>query len=166
MMTRLYQTARGAERILLCPLSANPFRYFSLYSLLVPGLRTGDIVQVSGQLEVTNELAKKYSDPLINVMLAHFLVRSEAMPPVEIPRDPLPGPLIAPAFGAGENVSPDEHHGYRSLGGAFEADQDGDVWVTLAIYAGAGNRTRPGDTLDVMQRYGGLSALVLPVAAS
>ena len=91
-----------------------------------------------------------------NVMLAHFLSVNGT------------DDHIAPAYPAGENVTPGMHHGYRSVQGSLEVTQEllhrlgGSTTVPVELYAyAASDVAAAGDTIVVERGYGGLTALRL-----
>lgn len=63
-----YTTAPNAELIpTITRVMGPPYRFTTLYSLKLPGLRSGDVVQAHCQFEVTNDLG-------INVMIGHAML--------------------------------------------------------------------------------------------
>ena len=121
-------------------------------------MQAGDVVDVTGQFEVTNNLG-------FNVMLAHFLT---------INGSHHDGNFIAPAYPAGENVTPGMHHGYRSVQGSFEVtdellrrlDGSHTIPVELYAYAASDDSSGPSQTIVVEHGYGGLVAIVYSASAS
>jgi len=147
---RRFATRRGAEEVetLVVPRSP-PYTFQRVYRLDVPDVAVGDVVDVTAQFEVTNNLG-------FNVMLAHFLS-------VNGTHD---ADMIAPAFAAGENVSPAMHHGYRSVKGSFEMTEDlhrrlnGSSTVPVSLYAYAASDASNGHQTIIVERgYGGLTAI-------
>jgi hypothetical protein len=126
-----------------------PYKVTTLYSLKLPDLKTGDVIQAHCQFEVTNDLG-------FNVMLAHAMLvhRKET---VVMDGERPEGQIICEY--AGENVTPDMHHAFRTLAGSFAATADGDTWLSVLIYA-ASDSPKPGDILKVETGYGGLRAIV------
>src|ERR1041385_5413563 len=110
-----YNTESGAELIRSLTLALDPYRYSTLYSLMLPGLRKGDVVQAHSQFEVTNDLG-------FNVMLAHAMLIHPKETIVSHGDRPQ-GDVLCEY--AGENVTPGMHHGFRTLIGSVAAQQDG-----------------------------------------
>jgi hypothetical protein len=144
-----YTTASGGELVPSVSLAHNPYRFTTLYSLKLPGLRKGNVVQAHCQLEVTNDLG-------FNVQLAHAMLfhRKETI----VTHGARPDGRILCEY-AGENITPEMHHGFRSLIGSLAVPDDGDAWVSVLIYA-ASDAAMPGATVRVEKGYGGLRAIV------
>jgi hypothetical protein len=145
-----YSTGRNAELVKsITRVKTAPYKFTTLYSLKLPGLRAGDVVQAQCQLEVTNDLG-------FNVMIAHAMLvhRKET---IVVHGERPEGQVISEY--AGENVTPDMHHGFRTLAGSFTADADGDAWLSTLIYS-ASDSPKPGDRIKVERGYGGLRAVV------
>jgi hypothetical protein len=145
-----YTTGPRAELVdSITRVSKPPYRFTTLYSLKLPDLKIGDVVQAHSQFEVTNDLG-------FNVMIAHaMLVHGKETVVVE--GDKPDGQVISEY--AGENVTPDMHHAFRTLAGSFAASADGDAWLSVLIYA-ASDSPKPGDEIKVERGYGGLRAIV------
>lgn len=155
-----YTTASGSELVPALSLAHDPYRYTTLYSLKLPRLRKGDVVQVHCQFEVTNDIG-------FNVMLAHSMLFHRKETIVKHGGQP-DGHLLCEY--AGENITPGMHHGFRTLMGSLVVPDDGDAWVSVVIYA-ASDAAKPGDKVSVEKGYGGLRAIVFrnlaePAAAS
>ena len=150
-----YTTGPNAELVpTIVPARKAPYKFTTLYSLKLPGLRTGDVVQAHGQFEVTNNLG-------VPVMIAHgMLVHRKKT--VVVQADQPDGQVVSEY--AGENVTPDMHHGFRTLAGSFAATADGDVWPSVIIYSAA-QAPKAGDVIKVERGYGGLRAIVFRNAA-
>ncbi|HVK08518.1 MAG TPA: hypothetical protein VM597_07045 [Gemmataceae bacterium] len=145
-----YGTGPNGELVAaITPVRKAPYRYTTLYSLKLPALRAGDVVQAHAQFEVTNDLG-------VPVMVAHGMLVHPKRTVVAHAASP-PGTFVAEY--AGENVTPDMHHGFRTLAGSFAATADGDAWLSVVIYA-AGPAPKAGQTLEVERGYGGLRAIV------
>lgn len=145
-----YSTGPNAELIptITC-VKKVPYKFTTLYSLKLPELKTGDVVHAHSQFEVTNDLG-------FNVMIAHaMLVHREET--VVVHGDQPDGQVISEH--AGENVTPDMHHGFRTLTGSFAAVADGDAWLSVIIYS-ASDSPKLGDIVKVERGYGGLRAVV------
>jgi hypothetical protein len=145
-----YTTGANAELVpAITRVSKPPYRFTTLFSLRLPDLKAGDVVQAHGQFEVTNDLG-------FNVMIAHAMLvhRSET---VVVHSDKPEGQVLSEY--AGENVTPDMHHAFRTLVGSFAATVDGDAWLSVVIYS-ASDSPKPGDTIKVERGYGGLRAIV------
>ena len=138
----VHETIRRAERVNDIPLTiGGPYLMVPIYKLQIFDLVPGDVIEVTSQVEVTNDLG-------YNVMFSHFLARGA----VDDWR------FIAPAYPAGENVTPDMHHAHRTLRGVFVADSEVErVW--LVGYA-ASTRYQDGDAIQAMRGYGGIVAKV------
>jgi hypothetical protein len=145
-----YATPAGAELIATLPLTGLEYRYSTLYSLKVPALRQGDVVQAHAQFQVSNGLG-------FSVMLAHAMVLHPRRTIVQ--HDPKQSKDQRLCEYAGQNITPEMEHGFRSLMGSFAADEDGDAWVSVIVYA-ATMIPRPGQKLAVKKGYGGLRAIV------
>jgi hypothetical protein len=147
-----YTTAPGAELIAKLALSSpKKFKYNTLYQLKLPNLRKGDVVQAHAQFEVTNDLR-------VPVSLAHaMLLHAKRTIVKDHPSQPQDRQLCEYA---GEFLTPEMHHGFRSLMGSFAATVDGDAWVSVVIY-GVITNPLPGQALTVEKNYGGLRAIVI-----
>ena len=144
-----FTTPPGAELVSSIAVRPSHYRFSTLYSLRLPALRKGDVVQAHAQFEVTNNL--KY-----NVMLAHaMLLHGEETIVVDANN---PEERVLCEY-AGENITPDMHHGFRTLIGSFAAEESGDAWVSVVIYA-VSSAAKSGDRLRVEKPYGGLRAIV------
>jgi hypothetical protein len=150
-----YTTGPNAELVAaITPVRKAPYKITTLYALKLPGLRAGDVVQVHSQFEVTNNLGAA-------VMVAHgMLVHPRKTVVVQADH---PGGQFVCEY-AGENVTPDMHHGFRTLAGSFAATADGDAWLSVVIYSAA-QAPKAGDVLKVERGYGGLRAIVFRNAA-
>jgi hypothetical protein len=60
---------------------------------------------------------------------------------------------------AGEWLTPEMHHGFRTLMGSYAVTADGDAWISVVIYAIAGDDLA-GRPITVEKNYGGLRAIV------
>lgn len=126
------------------------YRFSTLYSLKLPELRKGDVVQAHAQFEVTNDLR-------VPVSIAHaMLVHAKK---TIVKDDPTQSKDRRLCEYAGEWLTPEMHHGFRTLMGSFAATADGDAWVSVVIYSVA-NEELAGRTLTVEKNYGGLRAIV------
>jgi len=151
----LLQTERHSEAIAKLPI-VHPYQFHVIYRLAIPDVLPGDIVQVAAQFEATSDLRfirRKNQILPINVMLGHFLALG---PDAKRFAD---WTFIPPAWPATENITPDMRHSHRTLVGAFEVTDVGEIEILLVAYA-ASSRTRPGDALILEYGYGGLSATV------
>lgn len=145
-----YTTSRGAEALgAISVVRGQPFRFSTLYSVKVPALRAGDVVQAHAQFELTNDCG-------INVMLGHAMVVHHEETVIDH-SDTRPGGDVICEY-AVENITPGMHHGFRTLVGSFSAERDGDHWLSVVIYAAASS-AKDGDTLAVEKGYGGLRAI-------
>lgn len=150
--TLLFQTDQYDELVQNLPLKHNPYEFYTLYSLHLPDLLEGDIVDVSTQFEATNDLG-------FNVMFSHF-VQIQSAETVWIGLKSFPSdPFVVPCYPAGENITPGMHHGHRSISGDYVIPSDGDYWISVIVYA-ASSAAGYGDTLQIEQGYGGVSAKV------
>ena len=136
-----------------------PYRFYTLYRLRLPDLKSGDIVRATAQFEATNDLG-------FNVMLAHAVLM---VPDDRVYRGETALPrsgFMPPCFPAGENITPDMHHGYRSLSCFATAERDGDHWLSVVIYGASTaaihhpDPAQAKDRLEIERSYGGLSAVV------
>jgi hypothetical protein len=145
-----YATPPGSERVTAVRrVKGAPYKFTTVYVLQLPDLRAGDVVQAAAQLSVTNDLG-------FNVFVAHALL---AHPKKTVVRHGAkPGGLIVCEY-AGENVTPDMHHGFRTLAGSFTAADPGDVWLSLLVYAAA-ESPKAGDDVRIEKGNGGLRAVV------
>lgn len=146
-----YATPSGSELLGKLPLSSlKKYRFNTLYILKVPDLRKGDVVQAHAQFEVTNDLGVPVS--FDHAMLLH--------PKKTVVKDsPTQSKDRRLCEYAGEYLTPEMHHGFRTLMGSFSAEEDGDAWISVVIYADGGNELA-GRTLTVEKNYGGLRAIV------
>jgi hypothetical protein len=145
-----YSTGPNGELVpAITPVRKAPYRYTTLYALKLPGLRAGDVVQAHAQFEVTNDLG-------VPVMVAHAMLVHPKRVVVAHAGAP-PGAVVSEY--AGENVTPDMHHGFRTLVGSFAAAADGDAWLSVLIYA-ASQPPKAGEAVKVERGYGGLRATV------
>ena len=145
-----YTTGPNAELVrTITRVKKVPYKFTTLFSLKLPDLKTGDVVQAHSQFEVTNDLE-------FNVMIAHAMLvhRKET---VVIHGDKPEGQHLSEF--AGENVTPDMHHGFRTLAGSFATTTDGDAWLSVLIYS-ASDSPKPGEIVKVELGYGGLRAIV------
>src|SRR4051794_32905158 len=63
-----YTTGPNAELVpAITRVTRVPYKFTTLYSLKLPDLKAGDVVQAHGQFEVTNDLG-------FNVMIAHAML--------------------------------------------------------------------------------------------
>jgi hypothetical protein len=145
-----YTTPAGAELVPAVRLAHNPYRYTTLYSLKLPDLRAGDVVQAHSQFEATNDLG-------VQVMLAHAMLFHPKETIINHGPPPAKGRVISEY--ATENITPAMHHGFRTLVGSLAVPADGDGWVSVVIYA-ADLAGPPGGKLGVEKGYGGLRAIV------
>ena len=146
-----YATGPNAELVpTITRVQKTPYRFTTLYSLKLPDLKIGDVVQAHSQFEITDDLG-------FNVMIAHaMLVHDKETIAIHGQRPE--GQVISEY--AGENVTPDMHHGFRTLAGSFAATSDGDAWLSVVIYS-ASDSPKPGDVIKVERGYGGLRAIVV-----
>ena len=145
------QYASDGELVASLPLTGGkPYRYWTVYSVKLPGLKKGDLVIATAQFEATNDLG-------YNAMFAHALLCSDKE--LILKGGNKPGDMTVCEY-AGENITRDTHHGFRTLASSFVAEQNGDAWLSVVIYA-ASTAARIGDKLTVQQGYGGLRAVVL-----
>jgi hypothetical protein len=146
-----YATPEDSELIAKLTISSQKkYRFCSLYILKVPDLRKGDVVQAHAQFEITNDLG-------VPVQVAHaMLVHAKKTVVKDSPTQSKDRRLCEYA---GEFLTPEMHHGFRTLMGSFQADAGGDAWVSVVIYA-VGPDELIGRTLTVEKNYGGLRAIV------
>ena len=144
-----YATTPGSELAAAIPLAHRPFKYTTLFSLKLPDLRRGDVVQAHSQFEVTNDLG-------VNVMLAHAMLLHDKETVVVHADKPAGRPLCEYA---GENVTQGMHHGFRTLVGSTAVADDGDAWVSVVVYA-ASTGVPIGRKVTVQKNYGSLRAIV------
>ena len=146
-----YTTSTGGELISKLTVSSpTKYRFCTLYILKVPDLRKGDVVEAHTQFEVTNDLG-------IPVSVGHaMLLHSKKTIVKDQPTQSKDRRLCEYA---GEFLTPEMHHGFRTLIGSFAAATDGDVWISVVIYA-VSAKELAGRTLAVEKGYGGLRAIV------
>ncbi len=153
-----YETSRGGELVNCIRLAHNPYHYSTLFILKLPSLRQGDIVQAHCQFEVTNECLSPKKER-VNVMVFHaMLIHSKEIILSDDPNLP-DWKIVMPCVYAGENVTPDMHHGFRTLAGTTRIERGGDAWLSVLIYA-ASEAAAKSSELKIEKSYGGLSALV------
>lgn len=127
------------------------YEYFPLYSLLVPSVAPGDIIQAATQFEIANQWVH-------TVSLAHvMMLNSSEQKTPGVPN--APGTPMAPCFHAGANVTPGGdrmHYGLRAFSGMTTVDFTGNAWISVWVYAksdkGANGKLK-------VNNNGGLSAL-------
>lgn len=146
-----YATPANGELIAMLPLGTEKkYKFCTLYSLKVPDLRKGDVVQAHAQFEVTNDLG-------VPVSVAHaMLVHTKKTVVKDAPTQSKDQRLCEYA---GQWLTPEMHHGFRTLMGSFQAEAAGDAWVSVVIYS-VGAEKLAGRTLTVEKNYGGLRAIV------
>ncbi|HKB05388.1 MAG TPA: hypothetical protein VKD90_24400 [Gemmataceae bacterium] len=144
-----YATTPGSELAAALPLAHRPFKYTTLYSLKLPDLKRGDVVQAHSQFEVTNDLG-------VNVMLAHSMLLH--VKETVVAHEDKPDGRVLCEY-AGENITPGMHHGFRTLTGSIAVPDDGDAWLSVVLYA-ASTGVPPGRRLTVQKNYGSLRAIV------
>ena len=146
-----YATPANSELIANLALGTERrYRFCTLYILRIPDLRKGDVVQAHAQFEITNDLG-------VSVSVAHsMLVHSKK---TVVKDDPNQSKDRRLCEYAGECITPEMHHGFRTLMGSFQAAADGDAWVSVIIYS-VGSERMAGRTLTVEKNYGGLRAIV------
>lgn len=146
-----YATPPGSELIgTLTVSSQRKYKFCTLYILKVPDLRTGDVVQAHAQFELTNDLGVPV--PVAHAMLLHAKKTVVKDHPTQSKDRRL-------CEYAGEYLTPEMHHGFRTLMGSFQCEDDGDAWVSVVIYSVSGDELA-GRTLTVEKNYGGLRAIV------
>lgn len=103
------------------------YLYSTLYSLHLPKLKVGDVVQVHAQFEATND------SPFDVVMFAHAMLLHER----ETIYDHVPTKPTDKVISdySGENITAGMHHGFRTKVGTFEVERNGDAWASTLIYA-------------------------------
>lgn len=166
-MTKLYQSPKNGELTLGFTITDGQTRlYSSIYRVFIPDLQVGQVVLAHAQFQIANNVYR-YADPngpgpypdLVG--LAHFLI---SHPQDQVWLDsltfPFQGTVINPAWLAGENVTRDNHYGFRTLVGSFVAKQSGGLWISVVVYAATSAVGFPGQKMDVKQGYGGLNAIV------
>lgn len=141
------------------------WRYFSLYTLKLPALAPGDVLQVHAQFQIANNVKRPASPG--NVALTHFVIlHPEEAKLVDAEKWPDGFQIVPPCHPAGENISPDMHYGFRTLVGSMtvtdktKRGKDGSAWVSVVVYAASTGQGFAGESLDVQKGYGGLNALV------
>ena len=146
---RYFATPENAELVDSLENHYKPYQYSTLYSLYLPNLSGGEIVQAHCQFEVTNDLET-------NVMLAHAMLLHRSETVIKNSEKKPSGSLLCPY--AGENVTPGMHHGFRTLVGSCQVEGAGDAWISVIAYC-ATNGTAKGRKVKVEKNYGGLSAI-------
>jgi len=164
-----YALSGGSELVAEIPITftktgdpdSERYTFFTLYSLAIPSLRQGDVILVHSQFEATTP------DGFVkNIMFQHFLMIHEEetiiMGDIHYPN----GEYLMPAAIASENITPDIHHGLRTLVGSACIDRDGDAWITATISAASAAAKKGPNNKDMLKiesalkAYGGLSAVV------
>lgn len=146
-----YATPAGSELIGKLALSTQKkYKFCTLYILKVPDLRKGDVVQAHSQFEITNDVG-------VPVSVAHAMLLHDKKTIVK--DSPTQSKDRRLCDYAGENLTSEMHHGFRTLMGSFQVEKDGDAWVSVVIYADGGIELA-GRTLTVEKSYGGLRAIV------
>jgi hypothetical protein len=146
-----YATPEGGELIAKLTVSSpTTYKFSTLYILKVPDLRKRDVVQAHAQFELTNDLG-------VPVQVAHaMLLHTKKAVVKDSPTQSKDRRLCEYA---GEFLTAEMHHGFRTLMGSFEAEADGDAWVSVVVYA-VGVHELAGRRLTVEKNYGGLRAIV------
>ena len=141
-----------------------PYRYTSLYILKFPNLMRGDIVQAHCQFEIANNVFRDTRPN--NVMCAHAMLMHAVDKPLVDEQVPQDWEIVRPCAYAGDNITPGAHYAFRSLFGSVKITEkttlskQGDLWISVIVYAASSAKGFVGQKLDVQQGYGGLSALV------
>lgn len=138
--SRLYRTRPGGERVDTLPIIKGD-RFFAVHSVKTGPIATGDVLQVTADMEVTNDCG-------YNVGLGSFMV----LAPTDSGVTRSPETTIA--FAAVFNVTPDMHHGLVTRVGTLVASQDypTGAYVNFVAYAQSSLLTCAG--LHVERGYG------------
>lgn len=111
--------------------------------LFVPGCRSGDLLDVTFQYQISNKLT-------YDVENAWRLLLTQS--PVG-----LDGQVSAP--GRGYNIPPGMHHGPGGDSWRVVVPADGGWYVVALVYAGGSSLSKPGDVVTVDVGYSSLTAL-------
>jgi len=116
----------------------------SIFSVLVPKITAGNILQITSEFEATNPFS-------YNTMIACWIILTNS------PTATL-GTLIDPANDF--NISPAMHHGVTVKARNWQAPSTfTNLYVNTVAWAGSSN-ANPGDTLIIEQGYGHLDVLI------
>jgi hypothetical protein len=165
-----YATPKGGELVRQFTLTdGKSYMFSSIYTLHIPGLAIGDLIQAHCQFQIANNVFRypNAPHPVDNVGLCHEMVmhpdEKKLIDAPEYPPDFFE--VIMPCSRAGENITPGAHYGFRTLVGSAQVaketklGKDGSLWISVIVYAVSDAVGFAGQKLDVAQ-HGGLSALV------
>lgn len=121
-----------------------------VYSLQIPGLKTGDIIFATAEMEVTNDCG-------YNAVITSEITLTDT--PSKLPNQ---SPKYAITEANGFNVTPPMHHGVVHKSGTFVCPSNlGDMYVNLCcLSASTAANPNLSDMLKVEQDYGRLSVIV------
>ena len=136
-----------------------PYQIYTIYSLKIPKLRRGDIIQCHAQLEVV--MPKKLIKRSINIMVGYTMIihdkkiilHGETVNLTDL------GEFLYPCFPATQDMSHNIPIVFATLIGSKQVKKDGDLWISLVSYS-ASSKSKSGDNVNVSKNYGGLVALV------
>jgi len=109
------------------------YLYSTLYSIKLPELKVGDVVQAHAQFEATNDAYRDRDAPLTTVMFAHAMLLHDKETIYDHSEAKPTDPVVCDY--SGENITKDMHHGFRTLVGSFQAERAGDAWLSVIVYA-------------------------------
>jgi hypothetical protein len=164
-----YATPRGGELVKEFTLTDGKFYlYTSLYTLRIPDLAIGDVLQAHCQIQVANNVFRASTPPRPdNVQLSHaMLMHPTEMRLLDAEKFPPNSEIVMPCPPAGENITPAAHYGFRTLIGSAQVTRKtklgkgGSLWLSVVVCAASDAMGFAGQKLDVLQEYGGLSAVV------
>lgn len=139
-----YNSGNASEKIakLPVPVSANERHKRVIFSLAVPDLSSGDVLQVMSEFQVTNDLG-------FNVMCMTQIILADSEAAVS-------GTEITEANG--RNVTPDAHHDSFPKVGSLTVTTTGTRYVNVVAWCASSNATK-GSSITVDADYGRLSIL-------
>lgn len=128
---------------------ANGYRFEALYSIPLPDLHPGDLVDLRATFEVTNPHS-------YNCMCARYLIIADN------PKD-VTGIMVSEA--AGRNVTPNMHHDVHHDFGTLKVTEEMTGKHAVCVAYAASTKAGPTNAIFVEQDYGRLEAKVIRAAA-
>lgn len=139
-----YNSGNDSEKVstLPVPIAADETHKRVIFSLIVPELAAGDILQVMSEFQVTNDLG-------YNVMCMSQVILAEN-------ENAVVGREITEANG--RNVTPAAHHDSFPKVGSLTVDTEGTKYVNVVAWCAASN-AEPGASVTIDADYGRLSII-------
>ncbi len=164
-----YATPPGGELVKEFTLTnGKSYLYTSLYAVRIPDLAIGDLLQAHCQIQIANNVFRASTPPRPdNVQLSHAMLMHPAEKRlIDAEGFPPNSEIVMPCLPAGENITPAAHYGFRTLVGSVQVTRKtklgkgGSLWLSVVVCAASDAMGFAGQKLDVLQGYGGLSAVV------